>query len=140
MYHSAKFNGLKVNGGGVFDREFTKSLIKSDFDDVLKNPFRYVDLYLLHALLSKKISKIAMQDLQQRVQSCGATPLPPLPLNEGLALINPVFCPTSSTNVLLTIVQKNCKLQHLEGTFLKTSYLSVFGLCRPIIYRPDELF
>ena len=54
-------NGLQVNGG--FDREFTKSLIIRDFDDVLKNPFRYVDLFLLHTLLSKKIPKIAMQDL-----------------------------------------------------------------------------
>ena len=31
-------------------------------------------------------------------------PPPPPPLNEGLALINPVFCPTSSTN------QKHLKL------------------------------
>ena len=30
-------NGLQVNGGGMFDREFTKSLIIRDFDDVLKN-------------------------------------------------------------------------------------------------------
>jgi len=44
-------------GGGVFDRDFTKSLIIRDFDDVLKNPFRYVDLFLLHILLSKKISE-----------------------------------------------------------------------------------
>ena len=58
------FNGLQVNGGGgIFDREFTKSLIIRDFDDVLKNPFRYVDLFLLHTLSSKKIPKIAMQDL-----------------------------------------------------------------------------
>ena len=56
-------NGLQVNGGGVFDRKFTKSLIIRDFDDVLKNPFRYVDLFLLHTLLSKKIPKIAIQDL-----------------------------------------------------------------------------
>ena len=48
--------------GGV-DRVFTKSLIIRDFDDVLKNPFRYVDLFLLHTLLSKKFPKIAMQDL-----------------------------------------------------------------------------
>ena len=40
-------NGLQVNGG-MFDREFTKSLIIRDFDDVLKNPFMYVDLFLLH--------------------------------------------------------------------------------------------
>ena len=43
--------------GGVFDREFTKSLIIRDFDDVLKNPFRYVALFLLHTLLSKKLSE-----------------------------------------------------------------------------------
>ena len=48
--------GLQVN-------DSTKSLIIRDFDDVLKNPFRYVDLFLLHTLLSKKIPKIAMQDL-----------------------------------------------------------------------------
>ena len=38
----------------MFDRDFTKSLIIRDFDDVLKNSFRYVDLFLLHTLLSKK--------------------------------------------------------------------------------------
>ena len=43
-------NGLQVNGG-VFDREFTKSLIIRDFDDVLKNPFRYVVFFSLHKLL-----------------------------------------------------------------------------------------
>ena len=41
----------------MFDRDFTKSLIIRDFDDVLKNPFRYVDLFLLHTLLSKKNSE-----------------------------------------------------------------------------------
>ena len=56
-------NGLQVNRGGGVDREFTKSLIIRDFDDVLENPFRYVDLFLLHTLLSKKCPKIAMQDL-----------------------------------------------------------------------------
>ena len=78
----------------MFDCRFTKSLIIRNFDDVLENPFRYVDLFLLHTLSSKKkIPKITMQDLS-----------PPPPLNEGLALINPVFCPTSSTN------QKHLKL------------------------------
>ena len=59
------FNGLQVNmgGGRAFDRKFTKSLMIRDFDDVLKNPFRYVHLFLLHTLLSKKIPKIAMHDL-----------------------------------------------------------------------------
>ena len=42
--------GLQVNGG-VFDRDFTKSLIIRDFDDVLKNSFRYVVLFSLHKLL-----------------------------------------------------------------------------------------
>ena len=55
-------NGLQVNGGGS-DREFTNSLIIRDFYDVLKNPFRYVHRFLSHTLLSKKIPKIAMQDL-----------------------------------------------------------------------------
>ena len=43
--------------GGVFDRDFIKSLIIRDFDDVLKNPFRYVHLFLLHTLLSKTNSE-----------------------------------------------------------------------------------
>ena len=60
-----KFNGLQVNRGeDVFDRdEFTKSLIFRDFDYALKNPFRNVHLFPLHTLLSKKIPKIAMEDL-----------------------------------------------------------------------------
>ena len=43
--------------GGVFDREFTKTSIIRDFDDVLTNPFRYVHLFLLHTLSSKKFSE-----------------------------------------------------------------------------------
>ena len=50
-------------GGGMFDREFTKSLMIRDFDDVLKNHFIYVHLFLLHTLLLEKITKIAMHDL-----------------------------------------------------------------------------
>ena len=42
--------------------------------------------------------------------------------------------------LILTIVQNFVKLPHLEGTLLKSSNLSVFGLFRPIIYRPDVLF
>ena len=34
LFLTSFFNGLQVNGGGVFDREFTKSLIIRDFDDV----------------------------------------------------------------------------------------------------------
>ena len=52
-----------MGGGVVFDRDFTKSLIIRDFDDVLKNPFRHVHLFLLHTLSSKKFPKIAMHDL-----------------------------------------------------------------------------
>ena len=45
-----KVNDLQVNGGrGVFDREFTESLIIRDFEDVLKNPF--LNLFLLQILL-----------------------------------------------------------------------------------------
>ena len=43
-------------GGGLIAK-FAKSLIIRDFDDVLKNPFRYVHLFLLHTLLSKKLSE-----------------------------------------------------------------------------------
>ena len=86
----------------MFDRDFTKSLIIRDFDDVLKNPFRYVHLFLLHTLLSKKISenRHARPVTEGPKLRCNTPP----PLNEGLALINPVFCPTSSTN------QKHLKL------------------------------
>ena len=42
--------------------------------------------------------------------------------------------------LILTLVQKFVKLPYLEVTFLEVSYLSVFELCRRIIYRPDELF
>ena len=41
--------------------------------------------------------------------------------------------------LMLTIVQNFVKLPHLEVTFLETRYLSVFGLCKPIIYITDEL-
>ena len=35
---------------------------------------------------------------------------------------------------------KFCQLTTPRRYILKTSYLSVLGLCRPIIYRPDDLF
>ena len=41
-------------GVGVQYEEFTKSLIFRGFDDVLKNPFRYVHLFQLLTLLSKE--------------------------------------------------------------------------------------
>ena len=44
-------------GVPMFDREFTKSIIIRDFEDVLKNSFRYVNLFLLQTSLSKKISE-----------------------------------------------------------------------------------
>ena len=37
-------------------------------------------------------------------------------------------------------LSKILKLPYLRITFLETSYLSVFGLCRPIIYSPDDIF
>ena len=42
----------------MFDRKFTKSLIIHDFDDVLKNPFRYVDLFLLHTLINVNLDPL----------------------------------------------------------------------------------
>ena len=86
----------------MFDRDFTKSLIIRDFDDVLKNPFRYVDLFLSHTLLSKKFRKSPCKTCN-RGSKVAVQHFPP-PLNKGLALINSVFCPTSSTN------QKHLKL------------------------------
>ena len=44
----------KQGEGGLY-REFTKSFIFRNFDDVLKNPFEYVHLFLLPTLLPKKI-------------------------------------------------------------------------------------
>ena len=81
--------------------EFTKNLIFHDFDDVLKDPFRNVHLFLLLTLLLEKISKIAKHDLQQRVQSCDATPSSS---SKGLALTKCRFSPTTST------YQKHLKL------------------------------
>ena len=101
----------------MFNREFTKSLIFRNFDDALKNPRRYVHLFLLHTLSSKKISenRHARPVTEGPKLRCN-TP----PLNEGLALINPVFCPTSSTN------QKHLKLgQCLEIDDRRS--LSTFG-------------
>ena len=81
-------NGLQVIGG-AFDRDSTKHLIIRDFDDVLKNPFRYGDLFLLHTLLSKKFRKSPCKTCNRGFKV--AVQHPPPPLNEGLALINPVF-------------------------------------------------
>ena len=62
----------------------------------------------------------------------------PPPLNEGLALINPVFCPTSSTN------QKHLKLgQCLEiddrrslSKFGDVTWPSLHFTDRSVFYRP----
>ena len=78
---------------GVLHRESTKSVIFRDFDDVLKSPFRYVHLFLLQTLLSKKIPKLSCMSCN--IGSKVAVPQPPSPLSEGLAL-NSIFCPTSS--------------------------------------------
>ena len=42
--------------------------------------------------------------------------------------------------LIVIIVQNFVKLPDLEVTFLETSYFSVLGLYRPIIYIPDDLF
>ena len=39
--------------------------------------------------------------------------------------------------LILTMVQILVKLPCVKYKFLETSYLSVFGLCWPIVYRPD---
>ena len=49
---SYTLNGLQVNGGMLY-RKFTKSLIFRDFDDVLRNPFRYLHIFQLRTLSSK---------------------------------------------------------------------------------------
>ena len=131
-----------MGGRGLFDRKFTKGLIFRDFVDALKNPFRYVHLFLLYTLLSKKIS-----------ENCHAWPVTEGPklrcyiphhpqLNEGLTIANTVFCPTSSP------YQKHLKLgQCLEIDDRRS--LSKFGdvtwpslhftdrsvFCRPAFYR-----
>ena len=76
-----------------------------------------MNLFLLHTLLSKKNSENRhARPVTEGPKSRCNTP----PLNEGLALINPVFCPTSST------YQKHLKLgQCLELD--KRRSLSKFG-------------
>ena len=43
--------------GGMFDREFAESLIIRDFDDALKNPFRYVRFSYYTHYYNKDISE-----------------------------------------------------------------------------------
>ena len=80
----------------MFDRDFTKSIIICDFDDVLKNPFRYVDLFLLHTLSKKNSENRHARPVTEGPKLRYNNPPPPL--SEGVALINPIFCPTSSTH------------------------------------------
>ena len=104
-------------GRGVFDHEFTKSLITCDFDDVLKNPFWICASFPIAQIIIKKISenRHARPVTEGPKLRCN-----PPPLNGGLALINPVFCPTSSA------YQKHLKLiQCLEIDERRS--LSTFG-------------
>ena len=73
--------------------KFTKILIFRDFDDVLKHTFRYVHLFLLITFLSFFFQKSPCMTCNRGSKVAVLHP----PLNEGLALTNPVFCPTSST-------------------------------------------
>ena len=86
-------------------REFTKSLIFRDCDDALKSSFRYVRLsYYTHYYQQKKSENRHTRPVTEGTK-LRRNPQPPLPpFNEGLALINPVFCPTTSTD------QKHLKL------------------------------
>ena len=67
-YNGKCLNGLQVNER-VLCREFTKSLIFRDFDDILKNPSRY--MHLFHTLIIiKKIPNIIakLQSLELRFE------------------------------------------------------------------------
>ena len=120
----------------MFDRELSKSLKIRDFDDVLKNPFRYVHLFLLDTSSSSK-------NFSKNRHAWPVTEGPKLrcytpPLNEGLALTNPVFCPINST------YQKHLKLgQCLEiddrrplSKFGDVTLPSSHFTDRSVFYRP----
>ena len=122
-------------GGGCS----TASLLKFQYFAILMIFWKIlfdmcIFFYYLH-YYQKRFSKTAMQDLSQGVQSCGVTPPP---LNEGLALKNPVFCPTSSTD------QKHLKLgQCLEiddrrslSKFGDVTWPSLHFTDRSVSYRP----
>ena len=83
-------------------RKFTKSLIFRDFDDVLKNSFRYVHLFLLNTLLSTKKSenRHARHVTEGPKLRCNTPP----PIERGSGPYKSRFCPTSST------YQKHLKL------------------------------
>ena len=84
----------------MFHREFTKSLIIRDFDDVLKILLdMWIFSYYTH-YYKKKFRKSPCKTCNRGSKVAVQHP----PLNEGMALVNPVFCPTSFTN------QKHLKL------------------------------
>ena len=71
-------------------REFTKSLIFCDFDDILKEPIRYVHLLLLLAVLSKNFKNFHAWHVTEDPK-LGCYNPPPPPLKEGLALMKCCF-------------------------------------------------
>ena len=58
-------------------------LIIRDFDDVLKNPFRYVDRFSLLKLLSKKISENRHAKPVTEGPKLRCNPPPPSPIERG---------------------------------------------------------
>ena len=69
------------DGNGLQLQSFTGHLeggcsagVLRDFDDVLKHPFRFVNLFLLLALSLICFLKISMYELEEKVQSCGISP------------------------------------------------------------------
>ena len=77
-------NGLQVNGGRVFDRNFTKSLIIRDFDDVLKNPFRYSGSFpITHIIIKKKFRKSPCKTCNRGSKVAGQPPPPPIERGSG---------------------------------------------------------
>ena len=93
---------------GGFDRNFTKSLIICDFDDVLKNPFRYVDLFSLHKLLSKKISENRhARPVTEGGHSMSNHPVPTLTPSDSLEILTKfdlTFC--NSKSKILALLDK----------------------------------
>ena len=106
--------------------------------DVLKNPFKYVHLFLFLTLLSNTNFTSPCMTCNKVTKGPKLRCNPPPPLNEGLALINPVFCPTSST------YQKHLKLgQCLEiddrrslSKFGDVTWPSLHFTDRSVFYRP----
>ena len=114
-------------------------MIFRDFDDVLKNPFRYVDLFLLHTLLSKK--KFQKSPCKTCNRGSKVAVQHPPSLNEGLALINPVFCPTSSTNQkhlklgqCLEIDDRRSLSKYGDVTWPNSHFTTQFAFYRSVLY------